>query len=232
MKEFKKFGKGERTFEDYLNSLAQTYFPGNREKDKRARELFKKEILGLITDEEKKELESYFQDQEREFYKLFDLSLKNPEKFVLVNISEGKMIEASEEDEKTIWTYGLGGCYSCLIFAKKENNSFCILTHYPQSETEEHLKQIEELIKGKPEIITAERKLTLIFSPLLAVTGPISFPKKLEIISNHIKNLFGGSVIEKFYPIEPLEWENYGLLIAKIGKGLSYKTWFEEESFE
>ena len=50
-----------------------------------------------------------------------------------VEMSQGKAIEVSPEDnEKIIWTFGLAGCYACLLFTEHPDgtrNAVLTTTH-------------------------------------------------------------------------------------------------------
>ena len=114
-------------------------FPDNPE----AANLLMRGVLGLsMTEEEKAKLEKYFQRKNQhekfspEVNYLWDRVEAGDPNVKQVDMSQGKALEVSPgNDKKTIWTYGLGGCYACLVFTEHPDGTRnAVLTHYPETE--------------------------------------------------------------------------------------------------
>ena len=114
-------------------------FPDNPE----AANLLMRGVLGLsMTEEEKAKLEKYFQRKNQhekfspEVNYLWDRVEAGDRNVEQVDMSQGKALEVSPaDDEKIIWTYGLGGCYACLVFTEHPDGTRnAVLTHYPETE--------------------------------------------------------------------------------------------------
>lgn len=138
-------------------------FPDNP----RAAELKEKEVLGLINDAEKEKLKRLYQLNTRQEKNtpavqtlLWERVETNDPNVVQVDMGNGKSVEVTPtDDEKVIWTFGLGGCYCSVIFTEHEDGTRdCVLTHYPPTELSVNMGKLGNLINASERMKTAKTK--------------------------------------------------------------------------
>jgi len=105
--------------EEKAELMGLNIFPDNP----RGIELRKKEALGLIADDERGELRKLYQLKTRQekntpaIQKLWERIEANDPNVEQVDMGSGKAIKVTPtEEEKIIWTFGLGGCYGSVVF--------------------------------------------------------------------------------------------------------------------
>jgi len=158
-------------------------------------------------------------------------------------MSQGKAIKVSpEDDEKIIWTHGLGGCYACLIFTEHTDGTRnAILTHYPETEIHQNLEQLRELIDQSEKMKEASIKQVVLMVPGEWVKDPItneySFrvqdQQTADLLALAVKAKLGSEVEVKLVPYSVSQMEgkkDEGIFLVYIppkGKGVvRYRTWF------
>ena len=216
-------------------------FPDNP----RAAKLLKRDVLGQTTEEEKEELRKYFQRKQfsPEINALWDRVEAGDPNVELVEMSQGGAVEVTPTDaEKIIWTYGLGGCYGCLLFTEHPDGTRnAILTHYSPIEIFQNLVKLRELISKSVKIREASRQIFLVIAPGEWVRDPVtqkvSFKvkdqKKVDLLVYTVKAELGAGVevkIEPYSEMRMLDKKDQGILLVRIppvGKGdARYRTWF------
>lgn len=137
-------------------------FPDNP----RGADLLMRDVLEKTTEEEKTELRKHFQRKQfsPEVNALWDRVEAGDPNVEQVAMSQGKAIEVSAADpEKIIWTYGLGGCYGCLVFTEHPDGTRnAVLTHYPPTEISQDLAKLRELIGKNHKMKEASTKQTVL----------------------------------------------------------------------
>ena len=158
-------------------------------------------------------------------------------------MSQGKAIKVSpEDDEKIIWTHGLGGCYACLIFTEHTDGTRnAILTHYPETEIHQNLEQLRELIDQSEKMKEASIKQVVLMVPGEWVKDPItneySFrvqdQQTASLLALAVKAKLGSEVEVRLVPYSVSQMEgkkDEGIFLVYVppkGKGVvRYRTWF------
>ena len=82
----------------------------------------------------------------------------------VVMMNDGKVIEVNpDEEEKTILTLSLGGCYGVgIVVELQDGKRYCAITHYDPSNLLSNIRKIDELVGGKNFEETALRKVAVI----------------------------------------------------------------------
>lgn len=159
-------------------------FPDNP----RGAELRKKEALGLIGDEEQEELRRLYQLKIRQeenspaLQKLWERVETNDLNIEQVHMGNGKSIEVAptDEAEKVIWTFGLGGCYCSVVLTENEDGTrSCVLTHYPPTELSVNMARLGDLIGASEKMKTAQTKKVVLVLPGELIQNPET--KKYEM---------------------------------------------------
>ena len=137
-------------------------FPDNP----RGADLLMRDVLEKTTEEEKTELRKHFQRKQfsPEVNALWDKVEAGDPNVEQVAMSQGKAVEVSATDpEKIIWTYGLVGCYGCLVYTENPNGTRnAVLTHYPPTEISQDLAKLRELIGQSVKMKEATTKQTVL----------------------------------------------------------------------
>jgi len=219
----------------------------------RVAELRKKEASGLITDDEKDELEildqlsSINEKSSPAIKQLWERTKANDPYVEQVSMSDGKVVEVgpTEEAEKIIWTFALAGCVGAVVFTENEGGARnCVLTHYPPTELSINMKKLRELISRSEKMKTAKNKQVILFIPGEWTIDEKT--KKWEIkIKNHpainalslaIRAELGADVeikLEQYSRDVLMGQKDQGTLVVyvpPVGKGDAYyKTWFSSE---
>lgn len=214
--------------------------------DPRAAELLSKDVLGQTSKEEKKELGKYSRLQQfsPEVNALWDKVEAGDPNVEQVTMSQGKAIEVSPADkEKIIWTYGLGGCYGCLVFTEHPDGTRnAVLTHYPPTEISQNLAKLRELIGKSVKMREATTKRTvLVMAAGEWIQDPTTKRYSLRVRDQQTADLLvlavkaelGDEVEVKLEPYDETQIDgekDQGILIVynpPAGKGEArYRTWF------
>jgi hypothetical protein len=160
-----------------------------------------------------------------------------------VAMSQGKALEVSPgDDEKIIWTFGLGGSYACLVFTEHPDGTRnAVLTHYPETKIPQNLKKLRELIGQSGKMKEASTQQVVLMAPGKWVEDPItkelSFRAKDEQIVDSLAIAIqaalelGANVKLELYLEEIDERDQRKLLVyvPPVGKGEArYETWFSD----
>jgi len=142
-------------------------FPNNP----KGQELIKKEHLGLLTLDEKEELKRLNESEIRqeimtpELRELFERTEANDPSIEQVSMNQGSSIEAlpNDEQEKIIWTYGLGGCFGTLVFSEDENGrKSAVLTHFDPLSISANMNELRKLIRSNPSMKEPKYKQSIL----------------------------------------------------------------------
>ena len=242
----KKENSGTITEEErgYLYGLRT--FPDNF----RGQELRKKEHLGFLSQSEKEELRRLYQLKNRqesmsyELQKLWERTEANDPNVVQVSMNNGKLVKVllNDEQEKVIWTYGLGGCFGSLVFSEDENKcKIVILTHFDPLSIYANISELERLIKSNISMKTSKCKQYILFlegqyeQNLQTKQWKIEnlYQQKADMLINTIQIELGQDVeikIEPYSTLRDITTKDQGSLIVRIPpKGqATYRTWFSQ----
>jgi len=208
--------------------------------------LLAKDVLGQTTEEEKEKLRKYFQRKQftPEVNSLWDRVEAGDPNVEQVAMSQGKAIEVSPDDqEKIIWTYGLGGCYGCLVYTEHPNGTRnAVLTHYPPTEISQDLAKLRELIGNSLNMKEATTKQTvLVMAAGEWVQDPetkkdsykVKDQQTADLLALAVQAELGAGVNVKLEPYSETQIagkKDQGTLLVYIpptGKGEArYRTWF------
>ena len=220
-------------------------FPDNP----RGAELRKKEALGSISNEEKEELRRLYQLKIRQekttpyVQKLWERAEAGDPSVEQVDMSSGKSIEVSPtEKEKTIWTFGLGGCYGVAVFTEHEDGTRnCVLTHYPPTELSVNTAKLGELISASEKMQTAKTKKAVLVLPgewaqnskTKKYEMKIKNQQALDMLTLSVQAKLGKDVEVNLEPysenvnIGEKDQGVFSVYIPPIGKGdARYQTWY------
>lgn len=208
--------------------------------------LLMRDVLGQTTEEEKTKLRKHFQRKQfsPEVNALWDKVEAGDPNVEQVAMSQGKAIEVSEADpEKVIWTYGLGGCYGCLVYTEHPDGiRNAVLTHYPPTEISQDLSKLRELIGQSVKMREATTKQTvLVMAAGERVEDPATKRGSLRVRDQQTADLLTLAVqtelgagidvkLELYSESQMADEKDQGTLLVYIppsGKGEArYKTWF------
>ena len=214
-----------------------------------AANLLAKDILGQTTPEERAKLDEYFQHKnQREKFSpevnyLWDRVEAGDSNVEQVDMSQGKAIKVSPGDkEKRIWTFGLGGCYACLVFTEHPDGTRnAVLTHYPETEILQNLAKLRELIDQSEKMKEASTKQVVLMAPGEWVQNPTTKEWFLRVKNQQIADLLTLAVqvelecgvyvkLEPYSEMLDIEKKDQGTLLVyvpPVGKGEAhYRTWF------
>lgn len=217
-------------------------FPNNP----RGQELRKKEYLGLLTPEEKEELRRLNQLKTRqetmtpELQKLWERTETNDPNVEQVSMNQGGSVEVSPDDEqeKIIWTYGLGGCFGTLVFSEDENGrKAAVLTHFDPLSISSNMSELRRLIRSNPAMKTSKYKQILILGPQGYDPETKQWGKKIrdqqkaDMLITAIQAELGQDVEVKLEPyseqIDAMTKDKGSLIVRIPPKGqATYRTWF------
>ena len=232
--------------EEKAELMGLNVFPENL----RGAKLMEKEALGLITDKEKEELKRLYQIKSRQekntpaIQELWERVEANDPNVEQVDMSNGKSLEITptDEKEKAIWTFGLGGCYGSVVFTEHEDGTrSCALTHYPSTELSVNMAKLGDLIGASEKMTTAKTKKAILALPGEWTQNPET--KKYEMKANDqraidaltlaIQAKLGTDVEIKIEPYSEMintEEKDRGTMVVYLppsGKGdVRYQTWF------
>lgn len=232
--------------EEKAELMGLNAFPDNP----RGAELRKKEALGLINDEEKEELRRLYQLKTRQeknspaIQKLWERVEGNDPNVEQVDMGSGKSVKISptDEAEKVIWTFGLGGCYGSVVFTEHEDGTRdCVLTHYPPTELSANIGKLGDLIDASEKMKAAKTKKVVLALPGEWTQNPET--KKYEMKTKNqqavdaltiaIQAKLGADVGIKLEPYSEMmsaEEKDQGTLVVYLpptGKGdVRYQTWY------
>ena len=238
----KQQGGQELSHEEAAELQGLFAFPDNPQ----GANLLMKDVLGKTSEKEKEKLKKCFQREQfsPEVNSLWDRVEAGDPNVEQVAMSQGKAIEVSPTDpEKIIWTYGLGGCYGCLVFTEhKDGTRNAVLTNYPPTEISRDLDKLRELIGQNLKMKEALTKQTvLIMAAGKWIQGSEAKKSSYEVKDQQIADLLllavraelGSGVDVKLEPYpetQQADQKDTGTLLAYIppsGKGQArYKTWF------
>ncbi|MGB9613503.1 MAG: hypothetical protein ACPL4K_04950 [Candidatus Margulisiibacteriota bacterium] len=223
-------------------------FPNNP----RGQELRKKEHLGLLTPEEKKELERLYQLKTRqetmtpELQELLERIEANDPNVVQVSMNQGGSVEVSPDDEqeKIIWTCGLGGCFGTLVFCEDENGcKTAVLTHFDPLNISANIAELRRLIRSNPMMRGSRYKQLIILGKQGYEQNPETKQWELRITDRDQQKVdmliaavhaeLGQDIKVKLEPYSGLldpKTKDQGSLIVRIPpKGqATYRTWFSQ----
>lgn len=208
--------------------------------------LLMKDVLEQTSEEEKEKLRKYFQRKQfsPEVNSLWDRVEAGDPNVEQVAMSQGKAIEVSSSDqEKIIWTYGLGGCYGCLVFTEHSDGTRnAVLTHYPPTEISQDMAKLRELIGDNLKMKEASTKQTvLVMAAGEWVQDPetkkgsykVKDQQTADLLSLAVQAELGSGVdvrLEPYSETQMADQKDQGTLLVHIpptGKGEArYKTWF------
>lgn len=222
-------------------------FPNNP----RGQELRKKEHLSLLTQEEGKELSRLQQLKIRqetttpELQKIWERTEAKDLNVEMVAMNHGKSVEVlpDDEQEKVIWTYGLGGCFGTLVFSEDKNErKTAVLTHFDPTRISENIDKLTRLIRSNPAMKKSEYKQSvLVLCAEVYEQNPqtqqwetkIQDQQKADMLILAIQAELGQDIEVKLEPYSAqidLKMKDQGSLIVRIPpKGqATYKTWFSQ----
>jgi hypothetical protein len=231
--------------EERAELMGLNVFPDNP----RGAELRKKEALGQITDEEKEELRKLYQLKTRQekntpaVQNLWERVEANDPNVEQVDMGNGKSIEVAPTDnEKVIWTFGLGGCYGSVVFTENEDGTRdCVLTHYPPTELLVNMGKLGDLISTSEKMKTAKTKKVVLALPGELTQNPetkkyemkTKNQRALDALTLAIQAKLGADIEIKLEPYSEMinaEEKDQGTLIVFVpptGKGdVRYQTWY------
>ncbi len=243
----KKEGDKTITEEEKGELYGIRVFPNNP----RGQELRKKEHLGLLNSEEKEELRRLNQLKTRqetmtpELQKLWERTEANDPNIEQVSMNQGSSVEVlpDDEQEKVIWTYGLGGCFGTLVFSEDENgHKTAVLTHFDPLSISANMNELRRLIRSNPAMKTSKYKQSIL---ILGVQGceqnsetkqweqKIRDQQKADMLITAIQAQLGQDVEVKLEPYSEQQdamKKDRGSLIVRIPpKGqATYRTWFSQ----
>jgi len=208
-------------------------FPNNP----RGQELRKKEHLGLLTPEEKEELRRLNQLKTRqqtmtpELQELWERTEANDPNVNQVSMNQGSSAEVlpDDEQEKIIYTYGLGGCFGTLVFCEDESGrKTVVLTHFDPLSISTNMDELRRLINSNPAMKTSKYKQSIL---VLGAEGQDQ--QKADMLITAIKAELGQDVevkLETYSTQQDARTKNQGSLIVNIPpKGpATYRTWFSQ----
>ncbi|MBA4320033.1 MAG: hypothetical protein C0412_16655 [Flavobacterium sp.] len=245
---FKKEKTGNITEEEKGELYGLRVFPNNP----RGQELRKKEHLGFLTPEEKEEFRRLCQLKKRaetmspELQKLWERTEANDPNIEQVSMNQGKSIEVlpDDEQEKVIWTYGLGGCFGTLVFSEDENGrKTAILTHFGPLSISANVNELRKLIR-----LNSAMKASKYQQSILVWGGAEGYgqspqakqreweteqQQKANMLITAIKAELGQYVnikMELYSTLQDAVAKNQGTLIVRIPPNgqATYKTWFSQ----
>jgi len=243
----KKEGNKTITEEEKGELYGLRVFPNNP----RGQELRKKEHLGLLAPEEKEELRRLNQLKTRqetmtpELQELWERTEAKDPNIEQVSMNQGSSVEVSLEDEqeKVIWTYGLGGCFGTLVFSEDENGrKTAVLTHFDPLSISANMNELRRLIKANPAMKTSKYKQSiLVLGADRYEQNPqtkqwerkIQDQQKADILITAIQAELGQDIEVKLEPYSTQRdamTKDQGSLIVRIPpKGqATYRTWFSQ----
>jgi len=232
--------------EEKAELMGLNVFPENP----RGAELRKKEALGLIADQEKEELRRLYQLKTRQekntpaIQRLWERVEANDSNIEQVDMGSGKSIEVAptDEEEKAIWTFGLGGCYGSVVFTEHEDGTRNLaLTHYPPTELSVNMAKLGDLIDSSEKMKVAKTKKAVLVLPGEWIQNPET--KKYEMKAKNqqaidaltlvIKAKLGTDIEIKIEPYSKMisagekDQGTFVVYIPPSGKGdVRYQTWF------
>jgi len=209
----------------------------------RAADLLKSGILGQTTEEELIQHKNQHGKFSPEVNSLWDKVKARDSNVEKVDMSQGKAIKVSpEDDEKIIWTHGLGGCYACLVFTEHTDGTRnAILTHYPETQIHQNLEQLRELIGQSKKMKEASTKQVVLMAPGEWVQNPTTKEWFLRVKNQQIADLLTLAVqvelecgvyvkLEPYSEMLDIDKKDQGTLLVyvpPVGKGEAhYRTWF------
>jgi len=146
------------------------------------------------------------------------------------------------DQEKIIWTYGLAGCFACLVYTEHPDGTRnAVLTHYPPTEISQNLGKLNELIKPNIKMKEATKQTVLVMAAGEWFQDPVTNEYSFRIQDQQTANLLaltveaelgaGVSVNLVPYPLYLFEGQkDTGTLLVRIPpkeKGEArFKTWF------
>jgi len=220
-------------------------FPDNQH----GQELMKKEHLNIITPEEAAELHRLNRQQSRAkmptwLRELWEKTEANDPNVEQVRMNDGKFIELSPDDEqeKTIWTFGLGGCTATLIYAENaDGKKFACMTHYDSLHKSENSNNLQKLIRSNPWLRNAKQTQAIIMAEEHLEKNPntqkwepgFSDKMTIDLLLLKIKNELGVNCDIKLQPYSNFikhSAKDHGVFVATIpprGQA-TYKTWFNQ----
>lgn len=205
--------------------------------DPRGAELRQKQALGTINPAEAKELARKYQQKNDspEVSKLRDSIENGDTNIEKVDMNDGKSVEvmADDEDEKIIWTEGLGGCYGTLVFCEDENgNRRAVLTHYDPTNISSNMRKLQDLVDKNPAMKSSKTKQTVF---ILAADDVESDKKSIDVLELTIKATLGDNVDIKIEPYSTKQesgvkdWGAFIVRIPPTKKGdAHYRTWYNQ----
>ena len=242
-----KEGEREISEEEKGELYGLRVFPNNP----RGQELRKKEHLGLLTSEEKEELIRLNQLKTRrekmtpELQKIWERTEANDPDVEQVSMNHGKSVEVSpaDEQEKVIWTYGLGGCFGTLVFSEDENgHKTAVLTHFDPLSISTNMNELRRLIRSNPTMKTSKYKQSIL---VLGAEGyeqnpqtkqwerKIQDQQKADMLITTIQAELGQDVEVKLEPYsieqDAMTKDQSSLIVRIPPKGqATYRTWFSQ----
>ena len=212
----------------------------------RGASLLMRDVLEQTSEEEKKELRKHFQRKQfsPEVNTLWDRVEAGDPNVEQVAMSQGKAIEVSLTDqEKIIWTYGLGGCFGCLVYTEHSDGTRnAVLTHYPPTEISQDLAKLRELIGPNIKMKEAATKQTvLVMAAGEWVQDPTTKKDSFRVRDQQTADLLALAVqaelgtgvdvkLEPYSETQMADQKDQGAFLVHIpptGKGEArYRTWF------
>lgn len=182
-----------------------------------------------------------------EVIRLFERQEQGDPNVETVTINDGKAIEVlpNDEDEKVIWTYGLGGCYGTLVFTESQDGRRnAALTHYDCTNVSGNMAKLRELLGSNETMKEAEIKQTVVVmgtgkyvqdpeTKRWKLEPDPKYKKQIDAIILAIQAQLGDDVEVKFEPYStkqvPGEKDREVLVVSipPSSKGEArYRTWF------
>lgn len=214
-------------------------------------ELRMREVLGIMTVEEKKELKRLNQlkfQQEKNSLEVQDLWKRveaNDLNVEQVSMNQGKSVEVlpTDKDEKVIWTYGLEECFGTLVFSEEKNGKkTAILTHYDPLSISQNIDNLENLISLNPSIKKAEHKQTVLVlaaedckqnQKTKQYENIVQDQQGADILVLAIKKELGDDIeikIEPYSTSRSFDKKDEGVIVVRVPPNgqATYKTWFSQ----
>jgi len=243
----KKVGDKIITEEEKGELYGIRVFPNNP----RGQELRKKEHLGLLNPEEKEELRRLNQLETRqktmtpELQRLWERTEANDPNVEQVSMNQGGSVEVlpDDEQEKIIWTYGLGGCFGTLVFSEDESGrKTAVLTHFDPLSISTNMNELRRLIRSNPAMRESKYKQSIL---VLSAQGyeqnsetkqweqKIGDQQKEGMLVTAIQAELGQDIevkLEHYSELQDAMTKDQGSLIVRIPpKGqATYRTWFSQ----
>lgn len=180
-----------------------------------------------------------------ELQELWERTEANDPNVEQVGMCQGGSVEVSPDDEheKIIWTFGLGGCFSTLVFTEDEKgHKTAVLTHFDPMGISDNINELKRLIRVNPAMKKSKHKQSVL---VLSAEGFEKNPetgkweecirdqKEVDMLIATIQDELGADVeveLKAYSEARIIGEKDHGSFIVRIPpKGqATYKTWFSQ----